>query len=93
MARKHSPERVHDRPGGFATLDEVGIEELFRRIVDHDEERVPRVGDEGEPAMAAAVEMQQFPETGPGFAPPPVAAPGAAFGHQAGALEGGLTRV
>ena len=90
VAFEHGPERLHDRAGGFAALDELGIEELLRRIVDHDEQRVPGVGDEGEPAMAATVEMQQFPETGPRLAPPPVAAPGAALGHEPRPLEGGL---
>src|SRR6185503_1510333 len=50
------------------------------------DEGEPLVGDEGEPVMAAAVEMQQLAEARARLAAPPVAAAGAVLGHEPGAL-------
>jgi hypothetical protein len=89
VLREHPPERRHDRARALATLHELGIQDLLRRIVHDDEQGVPGVGDEGEPAVAAAIEVQQFPETRARLAPAAMSAPGSALAHQPGALERG----
>jgi len=78
----------HDGPDAFAAVPDFGIEQALRRVVDDGDEGEPLVGDEGQPAMAAAVEMQQFAEARAGLAPAAVAAPGAVLGDEAGALQG-----
>ncbi len=78
----------HDRGDAFPARPQLRVEQALGGVVDDGDEREPLVGEQGQPAMATAVEMEQLAEAGPRLAPPPVAAPGAVFGHQPGALQG-----
>src|SRR5882724_3458349 len=72
----------------LAALHELGIEQALGRIVHDDDEGRPGVRGQGQPAMATAVEMQQFAEARPRLAPPPMAAARPAPAHEAGLLQG-----
>ena len=88
MAGEHDPQDRYDRGGTFPALHELRIQDLLRRIVHDDEQGVPGFREEGRPAVPAAIEVQQLPETGTGLAAP--AAPGPALADQAGGLPGSL---
>jgi len=77
----------HDGRHRFAAGDQLGIEQPFGRIVDDRQQGGTAVGDQREPHMTAAVEMQQFAETGARLAAAAVAAAGAVFGEQPGLLQ------
>src|SRR4030095_8812067 len=64
------------------------VEQALGGVVDDSDEGEPLVRDQGEPAMATAVEMQQLAEAGARLAPPAVAAARPLLGHQPGALQG-----
>src|SRR5258706_7670210 len=88
VARQDRPEGSHDGHDAVPAVPEFGIEQALGRIVDDGDEGEPLVGDQGEPAMATAVEMQELAEAGAGLTAPPVAAARAVLGHEAGTLQG-----
>ena len=84
---EHVRERVHDGRQRLAE-PELRVEQALGGVIEDRDEGLARVRIEREPGVGAAVEMQQFAEAGPGLAPPSVAAPGAALGHEPRLLEG-----
>jgi len=88
VAREDRPEGSHDGHDAFPAVPEFGIQQALGRIVDDGDEGEPLVGDQGEPAMATAVEMQELAEAGAGLTAPPVAAARAVLGDEAGTLQG-----
>jgi hypothetical protein len=58
-----------------------------RRVVDHLDERLLRLRHQGKPGMAAAVQMQHLPESGPSLPPATVTSPRAAPLHQTRPLQ------
>ena len=65
----------------------MGIQHLLGRIVDGGDQRLPRGGDQGEPGVLAAIEVDQFPEARPRLpaaAMPPARPP---LAHQARRLQ------
>jgi hypothetical protein len=86
VLRAHRPQGGHDGVGALPALDELGIEDLLRRIVHDYEQGVPRGRGERQPAVAAPIEVQQLPETGPRLPPSAVASPRSALRHEAGRL-------
>jgi len=77
---------THDGGDALAAVPELGVQEALGRIVDDDDEGEPLLGAQGEPAMAAAVEMQQLAEARARLAPAAMPTAGAAFGHEPRAL-------
>ena len=88
LGLEHGAQRRHDRLHALAALPELGVEQPLGGVVDDSDEGEPPVRDERQPAVAAAVQVQELAEAGPWFAPPAVAAPGAVFGHQPRTLQG-----
>ncbi len=84
---EYRPQRGHDRRRALAAGDELGIEQPFGRTVDDPQQGQRLAGPQGQPAVAAAVEVQQFPEARPRLAPAPMAAARPPFGHQARRLQ------
>jgi hypothetical protein len=56
-------------------------------VVDHGQQGQLGLGPEGQPAVAAAVQVHQFAEARPRLAAPAMPAAGPALGHQAGRLQ------
>src|SRR5262245_28769977 len=84
---EHAAQGGQDACGALAALGELGGEDLLGGIVDDGDEREPLLGSQRQPLMPAAVEVEQFAETGAGLAPATVAAPRALLRHQPGALQ------
>jgi hypothetical protein len=84
------PQGGQDRLRPLAALDELREEELLGGVIDDGEERLRGLGHQGQPAMEAAVEVQELPEAGPGLAPPPVPAPRPARADQPRPVQGAL---
>jgi hypothetical protein len=80
VALEDSAQGGHDRDDTLAPLPELGREQALGGVIDDGDEGEPLLGDAGEPAMAAAVEMEQFAETGTRLTALPVAAAGAVLG-------------
>ncbi len=59
------PQGRHHRLGRFLR-PEPGGEQALGGVVDHGEQRLPRLGDERQPGMRAAVEVEELAETGRG---------------------------
>jgi hypothetical protein len=83
---QHVAQGRHDGGGALAAVAELGIEDVLGGVIHDGDEREVLLGDQREPAGAAAVEMEQLPEARAGLAPAAVAAPGAVLGHEAGHL-------
>jgi hypothetical protein len=60
----HRAQRRQDGRQTLAPRDELGVEQLFGRVVHHGDERLPGVGDQGQSRVPAAIEVQQFPVAG-----------------------------
>ena len=69
---------------------ELGVEQARGGVVDDGDEGGAQAGDQAQPGMGAAVEVQQVAEAGPRLAPAAMTAPGAALADQAGLLQGQL---
>ena len=87
MRLEHRPQRRHDDVGTLARLPELSVEHLLGRVIDDGHQRLQRIRDEGEPAVQAAVKVQQLAETRPRLAPPAMAAAGSAPADQVGGLQ------
>jgi hypothetical protein len=88
----HRAQRRQDGRQTLAPRDELGVEQLFGRVVHHGDERLPGVGDQGQSRVPAAIEVQQFPVAGARLAAaamPPARAP---LADQAGGLYDRRTR-
>jgi hypothetical protein len=68
-------------------LEELGIEQPLGGIVDDRDECLAGPGQQSQPRMGTAIEVQQLTEAGPGLAAAAMAAAGPAFGQQPGALQ------
>src|SRR5262249_50627166 len=77
VALDDRPQGGQDRLDALPTLPELGVEQLLGRVVHDGDERVPLLRLRRQPAVAAAIQMQQFAEARPRLAPAAVAAPGA----------------
>src|SRR5262245_59212814 len=77
-----------DGRDALAAVPELGVEQPLGGVVDDGDEREPAVGDGGQPAMAAAVEMEQLTEARARLAPAAMAPPRAMLADQAGGLQG-----
>jgi hypothetical protein len=80
---------AHDGVGALGR-GELSVEQPLGGVVQDGNEGLLRRGPQGEPGVAAAVQVQQLAEAGPGLAAPAVAASGPAFAHQPRLLKGEL---
>src|SRR5215468_4708690 len=78
---------THDRGDALAAIPELGVQDALRRVVDDDDQGEPLLRPQGEPAVAAAVQMQQLAEARARLAPAAMPTAGAAFGHEPRALQ------
>src|SRR5262249_33817248 len=81
------PESGHDGHDTLAALHQLRVEHTLGGVVDRDDERLPLLGDQREPPMAAAVQMHQFAPARPRLAAPAVPPPRPAVRQQAGLLQ------
>jgi hypothetical protein len=58
----------------LAAFEQMRVEQPLGGVIHHGDEGVQRVGHEGQPAMATAVQVQQLAEAGPRLAAPPMPA-------------------
>ena len=79
-------QRTHDGGGGLAG-PELRIEHPLGRVVQDGDEGLALRPAQGEPGMAAAVEVQQLAEARARLAPAPMAPPGAPLADEAGLVE------
>jgi hypothetical protein len=84
---EHHAQRRHDGRQTLAARDELGVEQLFGRVVHHGDERLPGVGDQGQPRVQTAIEVHQLPETGARLAAAAMPAARAPLADQAGGLQ------
>jgi hypothetical protein len=84
---EHAAQGRHDGHHGFAARDELGVEQALRRVIHHGDQCEVRIRHEGQPRVAAAVEVQQFPEAGARLAAAAVAAARPALGQPPRLLE------
>ena len=82
----HVPQCGHDGQRRFAG-PQLRVEHPLGRIIEDGDQHRPLGRPQRQPAVRAAVNVQQFAETGPGLAPAPMAAPRAMFLHQSGGLQ------
>jgi len=80
-------EGVHDGREGFRR-PQLGVQQPFGRVIEDRDEGLTSVGNEREPRVGAAVEVQQLAKARAGFPPTAMASPGAALGHEARGLQG-----
>jgi hypothetical protein len=84
---EHAAQDRNDGHHGFAARDELGVEQALRRVIHHGDQCEVRIRHEGQPRVAAAVEVQQFPEAGARLAAAAVAAARPALGQPPRLLE------
>jgi len=77
----------HDCGDALPALAQLGVEDALGGIVDDGDEGEPPLGRQGEPVMAAAIEMQQFAKAGVGLAAAAMAAARLLFRDEAGRLQ------
>ena len=83
---KTALQRAHDGGGGLAR-PELGIEQPLGRVVEDGDEGLALGRAQGEPGMAAAVEVQELAEARARLAAAAMAPPGAPLADEAGLLE------
>src|SRR5262245_12018004 len=83
---QHMSEGVHHRLQGLAR-PELRIEQMLGGVIEDGDEGLALRRREGEPAVRAAVEMQQLAVAGTRLAPAPSAAAGAALGDEPRGLQ------
>jgi hypothetical protein len=77
---KHGGQGGHDRLRGLAG-HQFGIQEALGGVIDHREQGLALVGDQGQPGMWAPIEVEHLAKTGAGLAALVMAAAGAALAH------------
>jgi len=88
VSLEYGLQRRHDGGDALAALHKLGVEHVLGGVIDNDERGVIGVRHEGQPAMAAAVEMQQFAETRPGLPTSPMPPARPARADQVRSLQG-----
>jgi hypothetical protein len=88
VALEHGVQRRHDRGHALAALVELGVEDALGGVVDDHDHGEPLLGEQGEPVMATAVEVQQLAEARPRLAAATMATPGLLFRNEARGLQG-----
>ena len=88
VRRHHLAQRGHNRLHALAALDELSIEQAIGGIVHDGQQRVPGVREQGEPPMAAPVEVQQLAQARPRLPPAAMPASCPPLGHKPRGLEG-----